>query len=398
MCIEGQCVCPTPDPAVRVADAEYGDDLTGNGSAACPVRSVTLALGLARLDPLVTQVLLRGGTSAAPYTYSSAMTGETFPLDPPAGVTVSGEGADRTVIRDPSGVTLLQLDEPGVTLEALWLVPGGHTAASYYGGTAIAVTAAATALRDVVIGDQQRPMYGGGIGVDIASGELDASGVTWQNLETGLQAHGSVDAGDVLVRLESCSFQGLNSYGIAAQGGAIATQRCTFTDIFQAIWLMAGSLVSNGDTSVGNDFGLNITGDVDVRLTGTADAPCRFENADRNIVIGTDQGAHLTMRGCSLTGSPGPSLAIVGEKVGGLVDLGTTDDPGGNVLQSASHPDQGGGICIYSGSQVQGVIPAVGNYFSTCPPVHSVSCGPGVDVGGERAQLTVDTSGCQVAP
>ena len=88
------CVCPDPDPAARVVSSILGDDDSGNGSAVCPFKTITHALGSVATLPTTPKITIqvRGAPSGGTALYTAG-TGETFPLTP--GRPIVGEDASR---------------------------------------------------------------------------------------------------------------------------------------------------------------------------------------------------------------------------------------------------------------------------------------------------------------
>jgi hypothetical protein len=88
--------------------------------------------------------------------------------------------------------------------------------------------------------------------------------------------------------------------------------------------------------------------------------------------------AHLTVRGSTFADGTGPAVNVNPPSLAEWIDLGSADG-GPNTLQSASHLNSGGGVCL----QVPGTLSAQGSAFAHCPPKSQpdLSCTGNTDIG-----------------
>jgi hypothetical protein len=329
--------CGAP-PAGTLLVRMGGNDATANGSSDCPFGTITTALAVyaASADE---SILIDVG----PGSFGS---GETFPLSLPTGVTLRGASPGQTTLNGngpcPAGI------EP----------------------CTVSVTEGAVQIAELSITNAL------GRGLVIAmTAVVDLSNVTI----AGCSRAGLTILGDTTV-----SSSGLNSTGNAY--GVLVNDR--------AVWDSTCDTYS-GNNQDGMQVGTNITDTVKVTLTGAR----ATDNRDHGILVKcaasfASSPPCLTLRGSTLLRNQSVGIEIAS----GDADLGTVDNPGGNVLQASSSANQNRdtGLC----NRTQNPIPAEGNLWSTCEPLSAVvtsGCSGAIDIV-EDGSLTVQPTTCQQAP
>jgi hypothetical protein len=391
-------------------DVNIGDDSTGNGSQACPFKTISKA------------ATISGSTvHVAPGTYSDA-TGEQFPLTLPDGVSIIGA----TSSSFPAGPVVQFLT--------------GARAGQYY---LFGVNAGTVVLDTLTLSDQTSNGQEGD--VQIEGGQVTMTDCT---LKAGFYAGLRMGAGTA--QLNGCSITGNGQMGIAFDGGDLALgQDAAGTpthidanngDGIQFEMLRPGSLTATAGTTFANNTlaaieVLSISMPPAINLTGcsvanavslggpatlTADST-RFSSS----VYLTATGATVNLTNCQFAGAglldsrncqPGcgwssiqgttfTSAPIAVEVIytgptdgAHNIDLGGGGDgsTGGNQLNSPLADKNNVGIELASsgtGAPSESVH-ADNDAWSACPPTVSTTVGPADVV--ETGTLTVSATTCSL--
>ena len=180
------CTCPAPTGSTLVVDATSGDDVSGTGASSppqCAFRSITKAMAQTGVGTTFTQISARTGT------YSAATTGETFPINLKAGVTL-------TTATVPAAGTPYQISGSG----PVNLAPRGAINATIVFTAATTATlsnftvSAAGAASDVFACNAGRPVLSGatftqgqrGIGIYGSCAPMLTNTTTSQNSQVGI--------------------------------------------------------------------------------------------------------------------------------------------------------------------------------------------------------------------
>ncbi|TVR89385.1 MAG: DUF1565 domain-containing protein [Trueperaceae bacterium] len=294
-----------------------GDDDTGRGTPAAPVRSMTRALSLAGAGDEV--LLLEGSYSAAEGEVWPSYTGDAEPElltgpNIPVGVTVRGVGRD--------AVTLLGPGNDGVAANSVALAP-----------------AAGADLRDLTVS-------GFAIGVVALEGS-----VTIADARVSDVSGSGVAAGDRAdVTLEGVMIGPGGSFGLFSYGGArITLVDSTVANVTYGATATQSAALNVVRSSVGGLVGIMVLEDASLVLEDAVVegvSLMAIAARDRTTVelrggtvrtaqIGVDFGGRvLRVRDSAIVDHREIGLLISGDPA--VVDLGTGADPGGNVLQGSS--------------------------------------------------------------
>jgi hypothetical protein len=390
------CTAAPPSQVVFV-DGNLGSDVTGNGSQACPLRSITRALTLAAANTGLDTVQIAGDTASAPLVYSADTTGEVFPLRPPAGISLLGDGQTLVSI-EGSGDCLpedfprpcaIEINSAGVSISGVNVTsPTGDGVA--VGNLGSDFTIDATSLTGC---------HSAGLSL-INAGTVTVTGVTASGNSTGFFTQGDSN----MLTLDGVTATG-NSLGLglfpefefgSEQGaGHVISRNSTFSQNGFGASLQIADWTSTGDTFDGNR-GTGISIDQSrVVISGAAGAPCSVSGngtmTPSHGIEFTNRSATLMMSGCvvlanSDCGVMAPDMVTI--------DLGsTTGSPGGNTFGSstASLKNATAGICYGNNFRP---LQAQNDHWSQCPPSQSDTCAGGLDIcvpGGVALQL----DGCQ---
>jgi hypothetical protein len=323
----GSCVCP-PAVAGTVAVSNSGSDDPGfgNGSAVCPVRSITRALELAAGDPSATVTIQ---VSAGSY---SEADGETMPiLVNRTGIVLTGAGIGVSILGNDSAGPLLRLDQPA-TVSGFTMVNGAPSPAivDVRAGGQISnalIVGASGGIAACVVGN------GGG------AAELGPS-VVIRQCDTGVTVNAGADltiSGEVRQ----------NGTGVLVNSGGV-------------VRIMGGSIHQNDGNGVTLD-------DASVsNPTSIFDGAQIFQNGGNGVLVA--QNSRLEVRNSTIVGNAGNGVRAAGASV--QLDLGTLAEPGGNILNRSEGGNGRVGLCNLTGRTLD----AVSDIWSTCPPTVGASC------------------------
>jgi hypothetical protein len=332
---EGSCVCPPATVGTVVVSNSGNDDPTfGNGSAVCPVRSITRALALAASDPSATVTIQ---VSAGTFTEAS---GETIPiLVNRTGIVLSGAGAGVSIMGTDAGAPVLRLDQ-AATVSGFTMVEG----------------AASPAILDVRAGGQITNALivgtAGGIttcvvGNDGAAAELGPS-VRISQCDTGV----TINANAVLTISGEVR---QNGTGVLVNSGGVLQV------VGGTIDLNDGNGVTLDDAAVSN-------------ATSLLDGAQIFQNRGHGVLVANN--SRLEVRNSTIVGNTANGLRASGASV--QLDLGTFADPGNNVFNRAEGGNGRVGLCNLTGRTLD----AVNDVWSTCPPAVGATCADVGDING----------------
>jgi hypothetical protein len=134
-CLHHACqvvaVCDPVHDWTYYVDPIAGDDASGTGGPNCPLRTLAAAFALMNSDRTARATVTIVNEGVAPLL--GAASGETFPIRPPANVTIVAQDPSQNlpIIRGPNLPPLpsgFALSQPGVVLSALVIEGGGITA------------------------------------------------------------------------------------------------------------------------------------------------------------------------------------------------------------------------------------------------------------------------------
>lgn len=134
------CTCPDPTPGTWYVGTT-GNDTSGNGSAACPFKTITKAISKTTGASTASTIILQKATTGVA-TYGTGCTGggtcDTTPIAVPstvtAGLVIKGAGAAADVVVTGNGNSVFTVAAPGVGFESMTITPtktgtanaGGH--------------------------------------------------------------------------------------------------------------------------------------------------------------------------------------------------------------------------------------------------------------------------------
>lgn len=330
----------TANPTTIFVDPRNGGE--SSGSAACPLPTLAAALSLVATLPAGThEVRLAAGTASAPMIYDL----------PEAAIVRNGTrlvGADPTTIVLKGGGTCGSFAQPCVmAMEGNTSLEGVTLEAAARVGLAIAPLAGTTAVvKNVVV---QNGKTASAPGVLVAGGgsvDLGPDFKTLRHAGTGLLVQ---EVGTLRVLPAGNAFDDCAS-GIVVQKGVLSFGG---GEVLRSAW--AGITLSSA-------------------VKHTVQSLVARDNIGPAILV--DTGAGLKLRGSTIVKNRVGVLIRFGTTVD--IDLGTTSDPGKNVLGGATEKNNRAAICFPSARNVK--LPASGNRWP--------ACAPGVNlVGG----LTCDT-------
>ena len=346
---------------VSAAGSDQATPYAGNGSSACPLRTLGRAVDLAQLDGLSATIYLHQAVvRPTPYFGASISLrpGQSLAIqgDSIADIEIHGE-IDITGGASPDKVTiskltikanagapgLMILSNPDVVVEDV-TIPGGqgigindNGAGSARFGPGLTIDGAAaqgiavySTTTSALVGTPQRPSSIRNATESCVSGVSSVGGnVTLTNCRktaivgvaqvNGVVVVGGGDGLNAAVSAAAISETQIIGY----QGDAIACTNCTISGNVQVTGTLlgAGVHVTSGAASI---TGLLATGNhVDgLRCEGTSS---------------------LKLRGSTLTGNDGNGLLAFG---GCALDLGTATDPGNNQLNRTGAKNGTSGLCL----------------------------------------------------
>jgi hypothetical protein len=375
-CVDNQCACPAPSLSDLYVDVTLGSDTTtstaGNGSQACPFKSITHALATAGIGPGSTVHIAAG-------TYSET-TGELYPLTLPNGVNLVG--AKSTGF--PTGPVLT------------WLT----------GGTATFNMLNAS-----------------------GTNTLDTLTITNQNAQGLATDLGVLVQQNGQMSLTDCTLSGTSTgTAIAVEDGAATLSGCSVTGNADGIQLVGTAAVTLGKDTAGNPTHVDgQSSDGVAMLRGapalTATAGTTFDNDSEGIALAGQ--SVVTLSGCELSGDGAaiidlrtcPTAGCAWSTVQGTrftanqdalnIQYGPGDGPhqvdlggggggstGGNQLNSPlTDKNAHAGLFLQNNGSSGDVVSADNDAWSVCPPVSSPA-GPDVVESGTVAGFTA--TGCTV--
>jgi hypothetical protein len=397
---DGGCACPPYDPAQGIFVNAWAPG-PGNGSAACPLRSITAGLALADSDSAIATVTVRGRdpTLGGNVWYSAEQTGEIFPLVPHAGLTLQGDanwpyvgGAGDCGAR---GRCMFLITNADVTVSNFSLQASSDGAD--YG--IIVDGGVHFTLRNANLHGVGTSLTKNGVLVDGASildatygwiGDWDGVGLRVQNgsqahldrFSLNYNGHGMVVGDTSMVTSSNGQFEDndrhADSTGVTLLG--------------QAQWTSTNDAVAwNGREGVLAGDPTDPTANANVIVLNSDGGVCIVSDNGQNsvgdglYVLGS--GSSLTMSGCQVLNNTGNGVRIEGDNTADLVG-----DAAPNWFQRATGGNLLAGVC----NDTPNAIAARNDDWSKCTsgmPSTSAQCAAGVDIGLPGGG-SVDGAGC----
>jgi hypothetical protein len=385
-CVNHICTqCPQAAGNTYYVDPSAGSDVIGTGdhsTTGCAFKSVSRALAVIGSSPNPgTKVLvLNTGTIA------TNSNGETFPIDVPANVTISGSGG-RPQILVPANTNGFSLHNPHSGLTNLTI--DGQTQTAAYGVYVSSGSDATTILASLDVQNMGRDgirVAGTGM-VSLQAGvQANHNGTTGSpadGLHVGDQAHATI--GPVVG--DAVHFDRNTAHGIYVN--AAGSIQLTGTPGSSG----SGTVTTNANTSAG--LWIEQTPTLS-RPTNTVTGLVAWANVGNGVRIVA--GSAVLLRN-SLMLANGSNGLIVSTSVNGAtrnndtsrIDLGTTAGPsyGGNTFQTSlgNNPNSAAGLCLSLDRTAGSVLNAAGNLFagptncasSTATLTRNNRCNAGVD-------------------
>ena len=397
--------CPAASGNTFYVDPVGGSDGVGTGSSApgCAFKTITRALTVIGAGAAAgTRVLVLPRA-----TISVATNGESFPLDVPAQVTISGSGG-RLKVAVPANTDGFHLSHPGSGLSSM-IIDGQNHVASY----GIYVSSGADATTRVSDLDVQNMALDGirlvgNAVLTIADGVQSITHGTLTRPADGLsvtdQAH---------VKINVTSGTGVHLDHNAGRG--IYVTKAASIDVSGT---PSVNSVGKGTLTVSSNNGVGVW----IEQTPSANLQTNLINglvvwANGSHGLRIVAGSSARLRSSLVLANAGSGV-FVSTYVNGFtrssdtskIDLGTTTGPsyGANTLQAAlgSNPNAGAGVCLSVDRTAGSVLNAVGNIFAgptNCATSNGIlrtnsRCNGSVDYSVRRAGTTANTivvSRCQ---
>jgi hypothetical protein len=420
-CVDNTCTgCSAVTGNKYFVDPVAGNDATATGSgqaggqatAACSFKTITRALQVAGSFAVPgTQIVVVGVTAAT----TALDPGETLPIVIPANVTLSTKDG-------PIRVTLSPSADPGLANIGGFQLSGDHAGiapdpsapliidgASNTSGIGIGVspgTGKAASLSYVTVQNT------GGHGILVGNGTLAiGQGVTSKGAGTALKRRDGLNVAGGAVNITVAAGQAPTSFLNNTQHGIYVTGAAVIGISGVPELVPAPNGQGTVVTAANGSMGLHIFEAPGAAASSTVSGLVSWSNAGSGLRIYGGSKVKVrnsvflnnALNGIYLTGF---SAAAAGNDLSG-VDLGTTADPGRNVLQAVigANPDMTG-LCV---SMSAGVGPlalaAAGNIFagpvdcgaSSAPILRSPSCSGFADLGVVPqlgTTVTIDVAGC----
>jgi hypothetical protein len=376
---------------VSMSGSDTASTYAGNGSAACPVQTISRAVALAQADGLSATIYIDKGTyegvSFAP------LAGQTL--------TLKGSAIADVVIVSPIGID----GPPGAAAQVSTLTlsqpPGSNgTGIDVFGNVDVVVTNVASNMV-MVFSSTGRGTFGPGI---VLSGGYGIQSTTTANVSVV----GSPTAPTIIsvtgvcisqvptvsgnVTLQNCGDKAIEAgttvSGVVVQGGgnglAPAIEATTISDVQINGWQGDG-ISCAGCAITGN---VQVTGTLlgtGVRvISGAASVNGLFATGNHGDGLRCEGTASLKLRGSVLNGNDGSGLLAIG---GCTLDLGSAADPGNNVFNRTSAKNGVSGLCL---------LPSAASRFSLASC--DFSCGySGAGCTQTGSPSTMMASSCQTA-
>ncbi len=256
--------------------AGAGDDAGGNGTAGSPYQSITKGLSVAGIGNVV---------EAGAGIYDDDL--ETFPIRVPTGVTLTGAGADATIVlaNSSANAAIRMADESSLAAIRVQNRKGDGV-----------VVEGASAITGSAVGSC------GASGIVVLSGgalELSSSDVS-NNADTGIRFEGTASGS-----MKGCTIRGNAADGIAVDGGASALESNTITDNARAgVYLFGGESTVASNTIEGNSWWGLIFSDASGSVSSNSLRGNGFEGMAAYGGTGVDVSSN-TIGGNGLKGEPG---------------------------------------------------------------------------------------------
>jgi hypothetical protein len=352
--------------------ASLGAD-SNAGTCDSPLRSITRALSITDSISAIAIIRIAGSGSANnPLVYSSADTGEVFPLN------IDFRSKDISLI--------------------------GSGSVSIRGGGAAPLDVAVVVSspnRNVVIDNVN--IQGTNHGVSVINGKLsllrasitDSGGDGLSVIrDAGKNLAGTALVQDSVFARNGSALSG-NSLQIEFLRTVVRDSRGSGVFLYNEGYLASTSstYLKNTGSGIQLAHNSNVLSNLDV-FDGNRDGVSMYDPANggtglvgngsrfvNQLGSGVSLGYsfNVKLRGCTLLGNAEHGVFIGNDaRADATLDLGTAAEPGGNTLQATVGGNIGAGVC----NQSSLTIPAQRNNFSRCTPSLAASCVNGIDVAG----------------
>jgi hypothetical protein len=227
----------------RYVDAVYGSDLTGDGGPTSPWQTITYALSQVTGPDVEIHI--------APGTYDAAL-GETFPLTPDAGISLTGSDRNDVIISGQDGQSVIYLDSSTTdilsdTVLSNITLQNGNVGLQIYADELHTAAPSITSLR----------LRWNATGIHISTGYVYHDGATISgvisntevisNTQTGIymRSYGYFSPSSVSPLIANSRVEGNGDYGFYIQGSAVSANGTT-----AAPQIVSTHIVNNGSHGI----------------------------------------------------------------------------------------------------------------------------------------------------